>query len=54
MNKNDGKGWINIGTATINGNLATFTTSNLCWFGIDNEYTGTTGSTGGSGLGTGF
>jgi hypothetical protein len=57
MNKNDGKGWINVGTATINGNVATGKTDTLCWFGIDNVYRNTTGSTGsgsGSGSGTGF
>jgi hypothetical protein len=57
MNKNNGNGWINIGTATLTGNVASFTTSNLCWFGVHNVYgsiTGGTGSTGGSGTGSSF
>lgn len=55
MNKNDGKGWIDLGTATITGNVATVTTTSLCWFGIDNIYKSATGSTGsGSGSGAGF
>jgi hypothetical protein len=57
MNKNDGKGWINKGTATITGNVATVQTTSFCWFGIDNVYRATSGSTGsgnGSGSGTGF
>lgn len=57
MNKKDGNGWINMGPATVTGNVATFTTSNFCWFGVDNLYgstTGSTGSTGGTGTGSNF
>jgi hypothetical protein len=58
MNKNDGNGWVNLGKAAVLGNLATISTSNLCWFGVDNVYSPTTGSSGSSsgatGTGEGF
>jgi len=57
MNKKDGNGYVNIGTATITGNVATITTTSLCWFSVDDDFrssTGTTGGTGGSGNGEGF
>jgi hypothetical protein len=58
MNKNDGNGWINLGDAAVNGTVATISVHNLCWFGVDNVYTPTTGSSGSSsgatGTGVGF
>jgi len=58
MNENDGKGWLNMGKATISGNVATFTTTSFCWYGIDNFYsngtTGSSGSSSGGGTGSGF
>lgn len=58
MNKDDGNGWINLGTASGLGTVATISTTTLCWFGVDNVYSPTTGSsgssTGATGTGVGF
>jgi hypothetical protein len=54
-NKNDGNGWIDLGPEGLTGDVVTITTSNLCWFGVDNVYTNASGSPGGNvGIGQGF